>query len=63
MPEWFDKVAWERKMKLRRILREERRKLDARDRERLFKLNAIGATTSDEKRQLFSSQHYPQKLD
>ncbi len=51
------------KWALRETLRDERRKAAARDRHRLFKLHAIGATTPDEQRQLFGSKHYPQRID
>jgi hypothetical protein len=51
----------ELKMKwaMREFARDERRKEAARDRWRLLKLHAIGATSTDEQRQLFGSKHYP----
>lgn len=53
---------WETRMALREFERDERRKAAARERHRLSKLHAIGATSIDEQRQLFPTR-YPQRLD
>jgi hypothetical protein len=49
-------------MAMREFEREERRKAAGRERGRLLKLHAIGATSIDEQRQLFPTG-YPQRLD
>ena len=58
----FDVKRWHEQMGACELARDERRKAAARDRHRLLKLHAIGATTADEQRQLFPTR-YPQKLN
>jgi hypothetical protein len=57
-----DEIAYHLKLEQRAIAREERRKDAARERGRLLKLHAIGATSIDEQRQLFPTR-YPQRID
>jgi hypothetical protein len=62
MPASFDQMSWEQKMAARQTRRVEQRRAAAAERRRLAQLNAIGATSIDEERQLFPSR-YPQRLD
>ena len=63
MPASFDKLSWEQRMAARQTERVEQRRAAAAERRRLFKLNAIGAISRDEQRQLFGSRNYPETLD